>query len=204
MKGIVGVVVGIVALVAGLAGWQYWRLTSAADRWSGAEELAFEEITKQGRTWTVRLESVIGRPIDQVWEAMQQPERSAEFIPETFKKSELKSSGDGKKVVEMQVQVLTLPVQTFLAEMTYDAAVKTVSVTTRGGAQDLVATYRLESSPDGTSTRLLYSGKAEERINVPLPESVQKGAMRELFVKQVRAIERGIEQELRAREEKKT
>jgi hypothetical protein len=102
----------------------------------------------------------------------------------------------------MQIRVLTLPVQTFLAEMTYDAAAKAVSVETRGGAQDLVATYRLESSPDGTSTRLVYSGKAEERINVPLPESVQKGAMRELFVKQVRAIERGIEQELRDRAEK--
>jgi carbon monoxide dehydrogenase subunit G len=202
MKTIVGVVVGVVVLLAALGGWQYWRMTSAASRWSSAEELAFEEIVKNGRTWTVRLESVIERPIDQVWEAMQQPERSAEFIPETFKRSELKSSSDGKKIVEMQIRVLTLPVQTFLAEMTYDAAAKAVSVETRGGAQDLVATYRLESSPDGTSTRLVYSGKAEERINVPLPESVQKGAMRELFVKQVRAIERGIEQELRDRAEK--
>jgi carbon monoxide dehydrogenase subunit G len=202
MKTIVSVVIGVALLLAALGGWQYWRMTSAASRWSGAEELTFEEIVKDGRTWTVRLESVIAKPIDQVWEAMQQPERSAEFIPETFKKSELKSSGDGKKIVEMQIQVLTLPVQTFLAEMTYDAAAKTVSVQTRGGPQELVATYRLESSPDGTSTRLRYSGKAEERINVPLPESVQKGAMRALFVSQVRAIERGIEQELRDRAEK--
>jgi carbon monoxide dehydrogenase subunit G len=202
MKTIVGVVIGAALLLAALGGWQYWRMTSAASRWSGSEELVFEEIAKNGRTWTVRLESVIAKPIDQVWEAMQQPERSAEFIPETFKKSELKSSGDGKKIVEMQIQVLTLPVQTFLAEMTYDAVAKTVSVETRGGPQELVATYRLESSPDGTSTRIRYSGKAEERINVPLPESVQKGAMRALFVSQVRAIERGIEQELRDRAEK--
>lgn len=202
MKTIVGVVIGVAALVVAAGAWQYWRLQSAADSWGSAEELVLDEIVKDGRTWNVRLEAVIDKPIELVWEAMQQPERSAEFIPETFKKSELKSSGDGKKIVEMHVQVLTLPVQQFLAEMTYDADAKTVGVVTKGGPQQLVATYRLEPSPDGRRTLLRYAGKAEERINVPLPESVQKGAMRELFVKQVRAIERGIEQEIRARANK--
>lgn len=202
MKTFVGIAVAVVVATAAFLGWQYWRLSSAASRWAGAEEVAFEEIVKEGRTWKVRLESVIDRPIELVWEAMQQPESSAEFIPETFKKSELKSSSEDRKVVEMQIQVLTLPVQTFVAEMTYDDEAKTVSVETKGGAQELRAMYRLEASPDGSKTRLAYSGVAEERIQVPLPEDVQKGAMRELFVKQVRAIEEGIEQELRARRER--
>lgn len=201
MKSVLGVAAGVVVLAAAVGGYQYWQLSSAASRWSSAKEVTFEEMTKEGRTWKVRFEAIVDRPLDQVWAAIQQPERSSEFIPDTFKKSELKSHEGNKKVVEMQIKVLTLPIQTFLAETTYDDAAKKVDVVTRGGPQDLIASYALEPSPDGAKTRLVYQGAAQEKISVPLPESVQKGAMRELFVKQMRAIVAGIDQELAERQQ---
>jgi hypothetical protein len=46
---------------------------------------------------------------------------------------------------------------------------------------------------DPNKTLLVLDGTAVDKVSVPLPLSVQKGAMRELFVNQVRAIQKGIE-----------
>ena len=199
MKAILGVVGAVVVVAALYYGYVLMGARSAAKQWDNAKEISLEEIVKDGQTWKVKFESVIDKPIDQVWQAFGSPERSAEFIPETFKKSELKSSAGNKKVLEMQVQVLTLPLQTFVTEMTYDEAGKTVGVKTLQGPQDLTATYKLEASPDGKKTLIRYDSTAVNKINVPLPESVQRGAVKELFVKQMRAINAGIEDELKKR-----
>jgi hypothetical protein len=202
MKAILGAIGAVVVVAALYYGYVLMSARSAARQWDNAKEISLEEITKDGQTWNVKFESVLDRPIDQVWEAFGQPQRSAEFIPDTFKKSELKSSAGNKKVLEMQVQVLTLPLQTFVTEMTYDEPGKTVGVKTLQGPQDLTATYVLEPSPDGKKTLIRYTSTAVNKINVPLPESVQRGAVKELFVKQIRAINAGIEDELKKRGEK--
>lgn len=193
MKTILGVVGAVVVLVVLFLGYQYWKLQKAAVQWDAAKEIASESIEKEGSKWAIEFTSILNRPIDKVWNALQQPERSREFIP-AFKKSELVKAEGDKKIIEFQVQVLTLPLQTLVAELTFDKANHRVTVkTVQSQTQDLNAVYELEASPDGARTQLKYTATAVDKITVPLPLSVQKGAMRELFVNQVRAILKGIE-----------
>jgi hypothetical protein len=62
---------------------------------------------------------------------------------------------------------------------------------TLSGPQDQTATYRLRAL-DPNKTLLVYDAKATDRMSVPLPFAVQEGAVRELFVLQIRAIEKSI------------
>jgi carbon monoxide dehydrogenase subunit G len=195
MKVILGIVAAIVVLVVAFVGYQYWALQRAAVQWDSAEEIMAESIEQVDRTWKVHFESVIDKPLDQVWQAVQQPERSSEFIT-NFKKSELKKHEGNKKVIETQVQVLTLPLQTAVMEYTFNEPAKQVELKTlQSATQDLSATLKLEPSPDGKKTLLSYDASATPKVNIPLPVSAQKGAMRELFVKTVQAIKKGIESE---------
>jgi carbon monoxide dehydrogenase subunit G len=193
MKGLLWLVVVVVVLVAAFCGYQYWKLKSLASQYASAKEIAKESIENDGPKWKIHMESVLAQPIDKVWKALQQPERSHEFM-DSFKKSELKSSEGNKKVVEFQLQVLTLPPQTFLSDLTFDEPSHTVTVKTLSGPQDLNATYRLKAI-DAAKTLLVYDATAVNRVSVPLPMSVQKGAIREIYVNQIRAIEKGIASE---------
>jgi carbon monoxide dehydrogenase subunit G len=191
MKAILGVVGVVVLLVVVYVGYKYWELQREASKYLNAKEVASESIEKEGSKWTIRMESVIGKPIDKVWQALHRPERSSEFIP-AFKKSELKKEEGNKKVVEFQVQVLTLPLQTFVVEITFDEANRRMGLKSLSGPQDQNATYQLKAL-DPEKTLLTYAATATDKINVPLPLSVQKGAVREIFVNQMRAIVKGIE-----------
>ncbi|MGH7896399.1 MAG: hypothetical protein ACREQQ_00485 [Candidatus Binatia bacterium] len=191
MKAILSVIGVIVLLVVAFFGYKYWQLQSMAAKYKDAKEVAAESIEKDGTKWTIHMESVIAKPIDKVWQALHQPERSHEFI-EAFKKSELKKQEGNTKTVEFQVQVLTLPLQTFIVALTFDDASQTMSAKALAGPQDQSATYKLSPLPEN-KTLLVYDATATDKISVPLPLSVQKGAVRELFVNQVRAIQKGIE-----------
>ncbi len=193
MKAILGAIGAIVVVVVLYGGYQYWQLQQAAAKYKDAKEVASESIEKDGSKWTIKFESVIAKPIDKVWQAMQQPERSAEFIKE-FKKSELKKSEGNTKEVEIQVQVLTLPLQTFLAHFTFDEPNKQMTMKTLSGPQDLKGSYVLTSLGEDR-TLLVYNATAVDRISVPLPLSVQKGAVKELFIRTIQAIQKGIESE---------
>jgi hypothetical protein len=190
VKALLAVVGAVAVLVVLYLGYRYWELQQMAAKYANAKELAAESIEKEGPNWTVHFESVLAQPLDKVWKALHQPERSHEFI-EAFKKSELKKAEANKKTVEFDVQVLTLPVQTFVAELTFDEANHQVLLKTLSGPQDQTATYRLRAL-DPNKTLLVYDAKATDRISVPLPFAVQEGAVRELFVLQVRAIEKSI------------
>src|SRR6266404_2290801 len=191
MKGILAAVAVVVVLVVGYLGFRYWQLQQMAAKYANAKEIASESIEKDGSKWTLHIESVLAQPMDKVWKALRQPERSHEFI-DSFKKSELKKEEGNTKTVEFQVQVLTLPLQTFVAQLTYDDAGHRVTLKTLSGPQDQNATYTL-TAIDPNKTLLVLDGTAVDKISVPLPLSVQKGAMRELFVNQVRAIQKGIQ-----------
>lgn len=133
-----------------------------------------------------------------MWQADQQPERSAEHV-DSFQKSELRKREGNKKTVFLQVQVLTLPAQTQIIEFAFDEATRSAKLTTvQGSAQDLTAKYDLKPSPDENRTLFTYEATAVSNINVPLPVSAQKGAFRELFVKIARAIKKGIEEDRKA------
>jgi len=190
MKGVLAAVAIIVALVVGYLGYRYVQLQNQAAKYANAKEIVAESIEKDGSKWAIHMESVLAQPIDKVWKALRQPERSKEFLPD-FKKSELKKEEGNTKTVEFQVRVLTLPLQTFVAELAFDDANHTMTVKTLSGPQDQNATYKLTSLDPG-KTLLLYDATATDRISVPLPLAVQKGAVRQLFVNQIRAIEKGI------------
>ena len=65
-------------------GYRYWELQQMAAKYANAKEIAAESIHKDGSKWTIHFESVLAQPIDKVWKAMHQPERSHEFV-EAFK-----------------------------------------------------------------------------------------------------------------------
>jgi hypothetical protein len=177
-------------LVVVYLGYRYWELQQMAAKYAKPMEIASESIQKDGSTWTIHFESVLGEPIDKVWKAMHQPERSHEFM-EAFKRSELKKTEGNTKTVEFDVQVLTLPVQTFVAELTFDDAKHQMSLKTLSGPQDQTATYRLQAL-DPNKTLLVYDATAVDRVSFPLPQGVQQSALRELFVNQIRAIQKSI------------
>jgi hypothetical protein len=84
-----------------------------------------------------------------------------------------------------------LPIQTFVAELTFDDANHQMSLKTLSGPQDQTATYRLQAL-DPNKTLLVYDATAVDRVSVPLPQGVQQSALRELFVNQIRAIQKSI------------
>ena len=190
----------VVAALAGV-GWWWYQLQSAAVRWNDAKEIYSQSITRDGAVWVVSIESLIDRPAYLVWEAMKQPERSSEFI-DAFRKSELIADEENRKVIRMAIQVLTLPVITFDAEFRYDEATHRATMKSLGTpAQEVDATYEIIPSPDETKCMVRYNGRVTNRVQVPLPENVQRGAMQELVVKTIRALHKGIERgEQEARE----
>ncbi len=184
-------VVALVVLVAGYLGYRYWQIQQMAAKYATAKEIAAASISKDGRTWTLRFESVIGEPIDAVWKALRQPERSAELVPTAFKRSALVKEEGNKKILELQVTLLSLPAQTMTAELTYDDAAKHATITTSKGLQDINADYDLTSLA-ADKTLLVFAGTAVENASLPVPQSVIEGALRELFVVQIRAIQSAI------------
>ena len=188
------VVVGVLAVVAaGAIGVWWWRLQAQAVQWENAKEIYSQSIEKDGKTWHVKIESLIDQPPYIVWEAMKQPERSSEFI-DSFQKSELLEESENRKLVKMQIQVLTLPPLAFDAEFHYDEAAKRVTMKSlRSSSQDVNAVYEVVSSPDETKTLVRYRGDVIDKVNVPLGDGVKRGAIQELFVKTIRALHVGIE-----------
>ena len=190
MKAILTVIGVVFVLIVLYLGYRYWELQQMAAKYASAKEIAAESIEKDSSKWTIHFESVLAEPIDKVWKAMHRPERSHEFI-EAFKRSELKKEEGNTKTVEFDVQVLTLPLQTFVAELTFDDANHQMSLKTLSGPQDQTATYRLRAL-DANKTLLVYDATAVDRVSVPLPQGVQESALRELFVNQIRAIQKSI------------
>jgi carbon monoxide dehydrogenase subunit G len=181
----------VVLVVGGLGylGYRWWEVERLASRYDEAAEIAKSSITKEGATWTVRMESVIAEPIDEVWQALRAPQRSAELMPETFHRSEVKKEDGAKKTVEFRVQLLSLPAQTMVADLHYDDASKRMTLTTSGGIQKIDGAYELESL-SAEKTRLVYHATAVDRVSLPIPQSAMEGALREFFVMQVRALKK--------------
>jgi carbon monoxide dehydrogenase subunit G len=183
---------GVLILVsAAYLAYRYWQIQSLAKKYATATEIASASIEKSGPTWTIHIESVIADPIDAVWKALRQPERSAELLPTTFKRSTLLKEEGAKKTLELEVTLLSLPSQSMVAELTYDDADHVVKIDTHKGLQDIHGSYQLTAlAPD--KTLLVFDGKAVDNVSLPVPQSVVEGALRELFVMQVRAVKAAI------------
>jgi len=190
LKNIAIAVVVIILAVAGYLGYKYMELQNLAAKYKDAKEIASSTITKDHAVWNMKIDSVFAAPIEKVWAAMQHPEKSAQLEPTVFRKSELVEDGKDKKTLELEVQMLNLPSMKMTAHIGYDEAGRRMTLKTEKGIQDIDVTYQLTAlAPD--RTLLTYEGTATEKVAIPVPsQSIIEGALRELFVTQVRAIQK--------------
>lgn len=191
MKVILGVV-GLVVVVV-VVGW-YVSLRRAAVQWEGpVQEIAREKMEKTGDTWHIEFETMFDATVDRVYEAYSQPERGHEFAPDQVLASELKSSSGNTKVVELRARVLNLPIQRLIIEYTLDPERKRLtSRTLEYNMADITSEYEFQASPDGKRTLLKFKQTSKEKLGNPLPESVQKGALKASYVTAVRTVNKAL------------
>ncbi len=168
----------------------YFRAKNAAVKWEGPiEEIAVADIKKDGKVFTIHMESRIDAPPDKVWAAMKHPELLSKNS-EQYKKSDLlKDEGNHK---ELELHVLALDnLQQLTVAMDFDDAAKTLKIKTLTSTiADIDGTYTLTGSPDGTKSLYTYDAKQTDKVALPISEDVQRSAIKESFVNQVRAIKK--------------
>lgn len=168
----------------------YFRAQKAAVKWDGPiEEIAAATITKDGKVFDIEMESRIDAPPDKVWDAMKHPERLAQFSDQYKKSDLLKDEGNVK---ELELHVLALDnLQQLTVRMEFDDASKTLKIKTLTSTiADIDGTYTLVSSPDGQKSAYVYKAKQTDKVALPISEDVQRSAIKESFVNQVRAIKK--------------
>jgi carbon monoxide dehydrogenase subunit G len=168
----------------------YFRAQSAATKWEGpVDEIVFERLEKDGKVFDVELHSRIDAPIDEVWAAMKQPEKLAE-TSDQYKKSDLLKEEGNKKQLEMHVLALD-NLQQFTVELEFDDEAKTIVMSTlQSSMVGIAGTYELKASPDGQKTLYVYKAIQTDKIALPISVDVQRSALKEAFVNQVRAIKK--------------
>jgi uncharacterized protein YndB with AHSA1/START domain len=183
----------VVALGVIVLGVQYYRVRSAALQWEKpVAEILSEKLEKDAGTMTIEFTSRLDAPIDAVFRAFTEPERSQEFGGEAVRYSKLLSSAGNTKVVEFEMVILGQP-QRLSLEFTFVPDEQRIAIkTVESQFSDLAGEYRLAPSPDGTKTLLTYTGTAKDKVKVPVPLAFQKSALRETFVSTIRALKKGL------------
>jgi hypothetical protein len=168
----------------------YFRAQKAATKWEGpVEEIVFEKLEKDGKVFDVELHSRIDAPADVIWAAMKNPEKLAENSDQ-YKKSALLSESGNTKQLDLHVLALD-NLQQFKVELTFDDASKTITLKTlESTLADIQGTYELVPSPDGQKTLYIYKAKQTDKVALPISVDVQRSALKESFVNQVRAIKK--------------
>ena len=188
--------IGVVAvLVIGFLVYKAMSLRSEAAKWSGPiKEIVEEEVKHDGPVTHSRYVSLIDAPVDAVQKAIWNVEGSPAMV-ENIKMAKVLEDKGNVKVVEINLQALTLPLQNFTMEWTLHPEEHRVTFKTiKSQAQDIEAEYKLEASPDGKRTLLTYTTTSKDKITVPFPQSVLDSANRETYVNTVRGIEKSVKQ----------
>ena len=185
-------VLAVVALGLIVFGVQYYRVRSAALQWEEpVADILSEKLEKDAGTMTVEFTSRLDAPIEAVFRAFTEPERTREFS-DTVRYSKLLRSEGNQKVVEFEMIILGQP-QRVIIEFTFVPDEQRVRIKTiESQFSDLSGEYRLSPSPDGTKTLLTYTGAAKDKVKVPVPLAFQKSALRETFVSTIRALKKGL------------
>lgn len=170
----------------------YFRAKSAAVKWDGPiEEIASSSLVKDGKVFTIKMESRIDAPVDKVWQAMKHPENLSK-TSDQYKKSELLKDEGNHKELELHVMALD-NLQQLTMSMDYDDAAHTLKIKTLASTvADIEGTYTLTPSPDGTKSLYTYEAKQTDKVALPISEDVQRSAIKESFVNQVRAVKKQI------------
>jgi len=121
---------------------------------------------------------------------MTNPENSHDHLPNTFLKSELVRADGNTKLVDIVARTEILPpgfkVQNIRFEYTfYPEEHRWESKSIDFKLADFHSDYKLEPAPGG-GTLLRFDQTSKDKAPM-LVESLQKGALREAFVSQVRA-----------------
>ena len=192
-KVVIGAVVAAVVVVGGLLVSKAMRLQSEAAKWSGpVKEIIDEQVTREGKETRARYVSMIDGPSDAVLQAIWRVEDSPKTVENIKMAKVLESQGD-TKVVEINLQALTLPLQNLTTQWTIDRQKKQVTFKTlKSQAQDIEALYAIEASPDGKRTRLTYTAVIRDKIALSLPQSVIDSANRETYVNTVRGVQKTV------------
>ncbi len=171
------------------------RLRWEAAKWSGpVREIQEEKIEHEDGVTRSRFVAILPAPVDRVEEVVWQVERLQEVVP-NFKISRLLEAQGARKRLEIGIQALNLPLLRYEMEFTRHPGEHRVTFRTiKSQAQEIEGEYRLEPSPDGTKTRVIYSTVAREKVALPFPRSVLDSAGRETFVNTVRGIEKLLQQ----------
>lgn len=190
-KTIGGIVAAVVLVVGGYLAYRYMQLQSSAAKWSGPiKEIVDEKITKDGDVSKIHFVSMIEAPLDKVQQAMWGVERGQETV-ENIRLSKLLKEEPKRKEVQIQVQLLSLPLQEFIMEFQLDEAQHRMTFKTlQASTTELAGSYQLEGSPDGKLTQVTYDATAKPKVPLPVPQSVQDSAQREFFVNTVRGIKK--------------
>jgi hypothetical protein len=201
MKNILAIVAVLVLAVVGFVGYQYWKIQQAVS--GPAKEIVSEKIERDGNIWHASFVSKLDATPDETWEAFNQPERTAEILPENFKQSKLVSSEGNKKVVDFIAVLEILPpgfkVQNPRVEITYFPAEKRMTTKTIDfNLADITSEYKIEPA-DGGKASIVRLEQTNKPKSASIVESLQKGAIRESYINQIRAANKGIAQERAAR-----
>jgi len=183
-------VLSVVGLVT--AGWWYLRLRSAAQQWEGpVAEILSEKLEKDTDTMEIEFTSRVDAPVDAVFRAFTEPERSQEFS-DSVRYAKLLSNEGNRKTVEFEMVILGQP-QRLTLEFTFVPEEHRVAIRTiENQFSDLGGEYRLTPSPDGTKTLVTYTGISKDKAKLPVPLALQKSALRETFVSTIRALKKGL------------
>lgn len=195
-KKIVGGFIGLIILaVAAFAAYKVVSVRQEAAKWAGPmKEIVDESASHEGNVTHTRFVSLINGPVAAVQKAIWDVENSQNTV-ENIKMSKLIESKGNTKLVEINLQSLNLPLQNLTMEWTlYPDQHRITFKTVKSQAQDIEGEYRLESSPDGTRTRLTYTSVSKDKIAVPFPQSVLDSANRETYVNTVRGVEKALKQ----------
>jgi len=168
----------------------YFRAQKAAKVWEGdVEEITYAKLDKDGKVFDIEMHSRIDAPVDEVWDALKQPELLADNSDQYKLSKLLKEDGNAK---ELELHVLALGnLQQFTVRLTFDDASKSVKIETlKSSLADIAGSYELEASPDGTKTLYVYKAIQTDKVALPISTDVQRSALKESFVSQINAIKK--------------
>ena len=160
------------------------------------KEIASESIEKVGDTWNVNFTTKFDAPVDKVWEAMAQPERMHEMMPDNILKSELVNKDGNTKTVDLVFKLDILPpgfkVQTIRNQIQFfqdEKRIEQKSVDFK--LADITSVYKLTPINDGKGTLLTFKQTSKDKSPL-LVDSLQKGALRETYIRQVDIINKAL------------
>ena len=154
------------------------------------KEITSEKIDKQGDTWHVKFVTHFDAPVDKVYEVFTHPEKGHDVLPGSILQADVVNENGNSKVVDIVGRLEILPpgfkVQTLRNEYTFFPDQK--RITSRSvdfKLADINSEFVFTPSDDGKGTTLTFTETSKDKAPM-LVESLQKGALRETYVTQVK------------------